>query len=175
MLLNVNWYIYCDTHLKEKPFFPSLSSKLDLDTKPVLTCATTRSLENIRQHAGEEVMLKGQDKDGDVMETEARDETQEEAKAPAESRSQAGNSGDIQEVTIEEEQLAGGSSTDVKADNISVPQEEDEDEDEMGNRLVIVYKKWISAIVSVATWEVARGVGVRLPVVLPQSRHRAVQ
>lgn len=146
-------------------FFFSLSSKLDLDTKPVLTCATNRSSESIRQHAGEDVMLKGQDKDGDVMETEARDETQEEAKAPAESRSQAGN---IQEVTVEGEQPAGGSSTDVKADGISVPQEEYEDE--MGNRLVIVPKKWISAIISVA-----RGIGVRLPVALPQSRHRAVE
>lgn len=130
-------------------------------------------MENIRQHAGQEVMLRGQDKDGDVMEAEARDETQEEAKAPAESRSQAGNGAYLQEVTIEGERLAGGSSTDLKADRISVPQEEDEDEDEdedeMGNRLVIVYKKWISAIVSVATREVAKK-GVRLPVVLPQSR-----
>lgn len=95
-------------------------------------------MENIKQDIGEEMMLKGQDKDGDVPKTEENDEMEEEVKnAPTEARSQAGRDAEIQEVTGKEEQLAGNSSTGVEADEISVPEKEASAEDGPGNRFVL--------------------------------------
>lgn len=93
-------------------------------------------MENIKQDAGEEMMLKGQDKDGDVPEVKEYDEMKE-GNAPAEAEAQAGKDAEIQEVTGEEEQLAGSTSTDVKADVLPVTEKEDSAEDGLGNRFVM--------------------------------------
>ncbi|XP_044031756.1 uncharacterized protein LOC122866329 [Siniperca chuatsi] len=127
------------------PADASESSKSDQDTKPDLECTTMRSkevtsLENIKQDIMEEMMLKGQDKDGDVPQAKEDDEMKEEAEnAPTEAETQAGKDAEIQEGTGKEEQLAGGTSTDVKADKIPVTEKEDSAE-EQGNSEEDLYR-----------------------------------
>lgn len=70
--------------------------------KPDLTSPS----ENIGQ---EEMIVKGQDKDGDVDESEESEEEEEVKNVLAESRIQTGDDAEIQEVTGEEEWPAGSS------------------------------------------------------------------
>lgn len=102
------------------PADASVSSKSDHDAKQDPECATTRlkevtSLENTKQDIGEEIILKGQDKDGDVPKAKQGDEMKEEGEN-ASTDAQAGKDAEIQEVTGREEEPAGSPSADVKAD-----------------------------------------------------------
>lgn len=85
-------------------------------------------------------MPKGQDKDGDVPKAKEDDERKEEVEsAPAEAETQAGKDVEVQEVTGEEEQPAGSTSTDEKAEEIPVTEKEDSAaEDGLGNRFVMI-------------------------------------
>lgn len=121
------------------------SSKSVQDAEPAVECAATSSKEvtsseNIKQDIGEEMMLKGQDKDGDVPEVKEDDDMKEEAEtASAEAEAQAGKNAEIQEVTGEEEQLAVSTSADVKADELPVTEKDDSAEVGLGNRFVMIF------------------------------------
>ncbi|XP_070841938.1 nucleolar and coiled-body phosphoprotein 1 [Chaetodon trifascialis] len=123
-----------------------VSSKSDQDAKPSPECAATSSKEvtsseSAKQDIGEEVMLKGQDKDGDVPKAEERSETEEEAgSVPTEAEAQAGKDGEIQEVTGDEEQLTGSSSAGLKADETSVTEKKGSAEDGRGNSEEDLYR-----------------------------------
>lgn len=96
-------------------------------------------MENTEQDTGEEKVLKGQVKDGDALKTPENGELEEEVvvkNAPAEARSPTGKDAEVKEVTGKEEQLAGSSSTGVKAGEVSLPEKEASAEDGLGNRLV---------------------------------------
>lgn len=98
-------------------------------------------MENTEQDTGEEKVLKEHVKDGDVLKTPENGELEEEEEvvvknAPAEIRSQAGKDAEVKEVTGKEEQLAGSSSTGVKAGEVSLPEKKASAEDGLGNRLV---------------------------------------
>ncbi|XP_049420928.1 uncharacterized protein LOC125881692 [Epinephelus fuscoguttatus] len=125
----------------------SESSKSDQDAQPDRECTTTSwkevtSLESIKQDVGEEIMPKGQDKDGDVPKAKEDDERKEEVEsAPAEAETQAGKDVEVQEVTGEEEQPAGSTSTDEKAEEIPVTEKEDSAaEDGLGNSEEDLYR-----------------------------------
>ncbi|XP_037612562.1 uncharacterized protein LOC119480434 [Sebastes umbrosus] len=102
------------------PADASDSSKSDQDAQPDVECTTSSSKEvtsseDIKQDIAEEMILKGQDEDGDVPKAKEDNEMKEEAEnAPTEAEEiQAGKDTEIQEVTGEEEH-------DVKADEIPV-------------------------------------------------------
>ncbi len=83
------------------------------------------------------MMLKGQDEDGDVPAVEKNDEIEEEAaNTSTENETQVGKDAEIQEVTGEEEQLAGSSSTAAQAEETTVTEKEASAEDGMENRSV---------------------------------------
>lgn len=119
------------------------SSKSDQDAKTDRPCATTSldevtSSENMKQDVGEEMMRKGQDKDGDAPKAKEQGETEEEAmNAPTETSGLAGR-----DVTEEEERLAGNRSAGVEADG-----EEASAEEGPGSRSVtVVTENWIQCL-----------------------------
>ncbi|XP_071340996.1 histone acetyltransferase KAT6B-like [Trachinotus anak] len=124
----------------------SEGSKSDQNAKPDSECSATSSkevtsLDTIKQDIGEEMMLKEQEKDGDVPKAKEDDVMKEEAEsAPSETETQAGNDPEIQEVTGKEEQPAGSSATDVKVEVAPVPEKEDSAEDDLGNSEEDLYR-----------------------------------
>ncbi|XP_028425584.1 uncharacterized protein LOC114549467 [Perca flavescens] len=128
------------------PADASQSSKSDQDAQPDLGCTApsskeVTSLESIKQDIGEEMMPKGQEKDRDVPKAKEDDEIKKEAeKAPTEAETQAGKDSEIQEVTGKKEQLAGNTSTDVKADEIPVTERKDSAEDGLVNSEEDLYR-----------------------------------
>ncbi|XP_042366233.1 uncharacterized protein LOC121960537 [Plectropomus leopardus] len=128
------------------PADASDSSKSDQDAQPDLERKTASSnevtsLENIRQDVGAEMMLKGQDKDEDVPEVTEVDERKKEVEnAPAEVETHAGKDAEVQEVTGEEEQLAGSKSADVKAEETPATVKEESAEDGLSNSEEDLYR-----------------------------------
>lgn len=96
--------------------FCSLESEQDV--KPDLTSPS----ENIGQ---EEMILKGQDEDGDVDKSEEKEEEEEVKNVLAESRIESGDDAEVQEVTGEEGGPEGCSIS--GADGPVLPQEGAED------------------------------------------------
>ncbi|XP_059183115.1 uncharacterized protein LOC131962167 isoform X2 [Centropristis striata] len=122
------------------PTDASESSKSDKDAQPELEGITTSSKEVtsseiIKQDIGEEITLKGQDKDGNVPKTKEEDELKEE-----EAENAPGRDEEVQEESGKEEQPAGGTTTttDVKADEML--EKEDAVEDGLQNSEEDLYR-----------------------------------
>nr|XP_020509464.1 ubiquitin thioesterase otulin [Labrus bergylta] len=110
------------------PAESSTSSKSDKDASPDPDSVTSSSkevptVENMKQ---EEMILKERDEggDGDVPDVKEKDEMKEEVET------RAGKDAEGQEVTGVKEQLTGSTSTDIKADEVPV---KEESEDDLGN------------------------------------------
>ncbi|XP_036934633.1 uncharacterized protein LOC119008435 isoform X2 [Acanthopagrus latus] len=121
------------------------SESSDQDAKPDPECATTSSkevtaLENNKQDIGEETMLKGEDKDGDVPKGKEKDEMMEEVEnAPTET--QAGKDAELQEATEGEvEEPPASSSSGVKPEETSVAEKGQFAEDGLGSSEEDLYR-----------------------------------
>lgn len=95
------------------------------------------ALENNKQDTGEETMLKGEDKDGDVPKAKENDEMMKEEAENAPTETQAWKDAERHEATEEEEEEPPtSSSSGVKPEDTSVAEKGQSAEDGLGSRFV---------------------------------------